>query len=326
MKFLNTTLIVPSKSSFLKLDLFFRHIVKWNCLPKEIILIETNKKKLNINKFFVNFCKKKKIILKILYKPNLYPGAARNIGIQFATFKILSFLDVGTFASPKWLQYGFRKINKNVFGIVWGKTFYVADSKKEKIIRASTYGVKPLSTLPGSTINKDIFNIAGIFLKSIRAGEDAEWIHRVGMHGIPTCLNKELIKYQNLKGVSYTSIIRKWFRNYGFTRELSYLNNNRENYFLALSILISIIAFNWNPLVAQWQEDSNFYIPHITKVSIFSIMIAYFFIRGFFLPIKKGCNLKFLLPFTVFKITFFSFFIDLSKLTTFIYSRFKNRE
>ena len=322
MKLLNITLIVPSNSDYEKLSLFFRNIMKWSRLPKEIILIQTNKKKQLTNKFFINFCKKNNILFKNFYKPNLYPGAARNIGIQNSTLKILSFLDVGTHATNKWLQHGFEKINKTNSLIVWGKTYYITNSKKEEIIRASTYGVKPINTLPGSIIDKKIFNIVGIFLNNIRSGEDAEWIYRVNMHNVLTCNSKEIIKYQNLKGVSYTSIIKKWFRNYCFSSKLSYLTANRDIYLLVFSFLIALLAYNWNPIFAEWSHQSPFYIPHITKVSMMFIFLAYFFIRGFILPIKKGHDLKFLLPLSVFKITLLSLCIDVTKLISFICAKF----
>ena len=325
MKPLNITLIVPSNSDYEKLSLFFRNIMKWSQLPKEIILIKTNKRKQPTNKFFINFCKKNNILFKNFYKPNLYPGAARNIGIQNSTLKILSFLDVGTHATNKWLQHGFEKINKTNSLIMWGKTYYITNSKKEEIIRACTYGAKPINTLPGSMIHKKVFNIVGIFLNNIRAGEDAEWIYRTNTHNILAFSSKEVIEYQNLKGVSYSSIIKKWFRNYSFSKKLSYLNGNREIYFLILSLLIALLAFNWNQILAEWSFESPFYIPHITKISLISIILTYFIIRGFILPIKKGYDLKFLLPLSIFKITLLSFCIDLTKLMSFIFSRFYNK-
>ena len=145
------------------------------------------------------------------------------------------------------------------------------------------------------------------------------------MHNVLACNSKEIIKYQNLIGASYTSIIKKWFRNYSFSKKLSYLSANRDIYFLVFSFLIALLAYNWNPIFAEWSHQSPFYIPHITKVSMMFIFLAYLFIRGFILPIKKGHDLKFLLPLSIFKITLLSFCIDLTKLMSFIFSRFYNK-
>jgi hypothetical protein len=67
--------------------------------------------------------KKRKIELKILNKFGAYPGHARNIAIKFSNFKILAFLDTTIITSDKWLQYGYYKITKDKYDLVFGKTF-----------------------------------------------------------------------------------------------------------------------------------------------------------------------------------------------------------
>ena len=328
MKILKLTLIVPSNSSHESLNFFFENMLTWTSLPKEIILINTNNsKKLKIDNFYGNFLNKKKILIKFLHHPKFYPGAARNIGITLASHKIISFLDVGTHASKDWLENGYNQLKKSKNLISWGNTYYLAASTKDEIIRASTYGAKPLTTLPGSTVNKKVFNTVGVFVENIRAGEDAEWRHRVDLHNVKTCVNNKIILYQNLLGVSYFEILKKWFRNYSFSRKLSYLNNNRETYFISISLILIILAFNWNPLFTNWGkpgfEDEITYIPHITKVTILSLMFFYFTVRAIYLPIKKGIEISFLLKFNIIKILLLSFCIDITKLVSFFYSRFK---
>ena len=328
MKILKTTLIVPSNSSHESLNFFFENMITWTSLPKEIILINTNKsKKLNIDSHYKNFLNKKKILIKFLHYPNFFPGAARNIGLKIASNKIISFLDVGTHASKDWLENGYNQLKNNKHLISWGYTYYLTTSKKDEIIRASTYGAKPLTTLPGSIVNKKVFNIVGCFIGNIRAGEDAEWRHRVDLHNVKTCVNNKIVVYQNLLGVSYLEILKKWFRNYSFSRKLSYLNNNREAYFLSFSLILIILAFNWNPLFTNWgtpgYENETTYIPHITKITMLTLFLFYAFIRAIYIPIKKGIDIGFLLKFNILKILIFSFCIDITKLISFFYSRFK---
>ena len=328
MKILNISLVVPLNCSEKILNLFFKNLKTWTCLPKEIILINTNKNRIKITRLASYF--HKKIKLKLHHYPNFYPGAARNIGVANSSYDIVCFLDIGTYASKNWLQSGYKKLkrNKKCF-ICWGNTHYLANTDKDKIIRASTYGEKPLQTLPGSIILKKTFSVVGLFLEQIRAGEDAEWIYRVQLHKIKTCKNNNLILYQNLLGASYLSIIKKWFRNYSFSRRLSYLNNNREFYFLTLSFFAVLLAFNWNPLFTSWGQDGYeedlYYIPHVTKMTSSFLLVTYFFLRGIYLPIKKNVNIKFLFPLNLFKILFLSFLIDMTKLISFIYSRFKEK-
>ena len=178
MKILNVSLIVPLNCSDKILNLFFKNLKTWTCLPKEIILINTNKKIIKITEIVRYF--QKKIKLKLHHHPNFYPGAARNVGISVSSYEIICFLDIGTYASKTWLENGYKKLKKNKkCFICWGNTYYLAHTGKDKIIRASTYGEKPLQTLPGSIVLKKTFSVVGHFLEQIRAGEDAEWIYRV---------------------------------------------------------------------------------------------------------------------------------------------------
>ena len=327
MKILKSTLIVPCNSNVRNFNFFLENIFIWDSLPKEIIFINTNKKKIIIDKYYKNLFRKKKIIIRIFDQPNLFPGAARNIGIRYSSYEIISFLDIGTHASKEWLRTGYEQIRNKNYLISWGNTFYLATSYKDKIIRASTYGQNPIQTLPGSTMKRDLFKIVGVFLKDVRAGEDAEWMYRARLHKIKSCKNDKIIFYQHLLGMSYSSIIKKWFRNYSFSRRLSYLSNNKESYYIGFSIILILIAFNWNPIMTDWgnegYEENLTYIPHVTKITILLIFLSYFILRGIYIPIKKKVSSRFLFPIAIFKVVTLSFFIDLTKLISFVYSRFK---
>lgn len=323
MRLFNITLIIPSNSSGLKLNFFFKNVQKWECFPREIILINSHKKKQHLDKSILFFLKKRKVKLKIIHRPNFYPGAARNTGIQISTYDTLAFLDISTHAPNGWLQYGYNKINKDKYSIIRGKTLYVSFTEKEKIIQAATYGFKSLTTLPGTIVKKNIFNIVGTFLNYIRAGEDAEWFYRINVHRIPTCVNKKSIEYHGLRGITYLSIIRKWFRNYKSANSLTYLNNSRDIYFVVFSILALTLSFNWNFVVYHWRQDEVFYIPHVTKISIFLIGLLYFIFRGIVIPLKKGTSLSYLFSGALFKISILSFFLDLTKMLTFCLAKIK---
>jgi GT2 family glycosyltransferase len=178
-----------------------------------------------------------------------------------------------------------------------GNTFYLATSQKDKIIRASTYGQTPIQTLPGSTMKRDLFKIVGVFLEDVRAGEDAEWMYRTRLHKIKSSKNDKIILYQHLLGMSYSFIIKKWFRNYSFSRRLSYLSNNKESYYISFSVMLILIAFNWNPIMTDWgnegYEENLTYIPHVTKITLLIIFLSYFILRGIYLPIKKKVSSNF---------------------------------
>jgi hypothetical protein len=60
--------------------------------------------------------------------------------------------------------------------------------------------------------------------------------------------------------------------------------------------MTSYSIYNWNAVVAQWVEDSIWYFPHITKIYIFSIMLASFAYRGIYFPLKNKIELSYLFP------------------------------
>jgi len=321
MKKLNISLIVPSNANYAEINYFFSSFLKWKKFPSEIILVNIIKK-VKLNNYVLSFLKKNKIKLIMLNKLNAFPGEARNIAIKNSNFNIIAFLDTSTIAKKGWLEYGYNKIIKEKYDIVFGKTLYLAHTKKDKVILSSTYGFKSIATLPGSILNKRILAYTGIFLDNIRAGEDAEWLYRLGMYKFSKCQSKKIINYTNLQGKTYTFFLKKWFRNYSYTKKLSYLNSSKELYFIALSLFLFIISLTWNSFFSNWSTKDPLYVPHITKITILILFIFYFYLRVFLVPLKKGVNFLFILQ-SFPKIFIFSLLLDIVKCLAFILSKLR---
>jgi len=317
------SLVIPSNNNYIQLCKLLDSINQWTLFPNEIIIVDSSNIKIQISEQFKIFCIKKNIILILKYKKNLYPGNARNLGIKNSQYNLIAFLDVNTFPSNDWLKSNADNLVNNKFNGIWGATIYDASNIKEKIIRAATYGIKPLKTLPGSIFFRDVFQKCGNFIGSVRAGEDQDWMVRVKLHNLNIATSSEYIIYRGLSGFNYLDILKKWFRNYHGASKLPYLRSHKDWYFYAISTILILVAFNWNAIMANWYSDSVFYIPHITKISISLILIAYIILRGFFYPLKKGLSLKFLFPFNFIKIIILSFALDSIKLFAFIYGKFK---
>jgi hypothetical protein len=290
-------------------------------IPDEIIIIDSSKKKLLIPKDFVLFTEKYNIKLLIIHETNLYPGHARNIGISNSKNSILAFLDVSTYPTNKWLHSGYNLIRKNNSEGVWGNTYYKANAFPSKIFRACTFGAKPIKTLPGSILKKNIFNICGLFIESVRAGEDGDWMSRADLQKIKMSSPEEFLTYNELNTTSFKQLIKKWFRNYIFGGRLPFLRAHKDFYYYALSFIAIVIAFNWNWILASWDQESIFFIPNITKISVLIIIIIYFYIRGIYLPIKKGVNPRFILPINFIFIGLLSALLDFTKALAFAYSK-----
>ena len=56
----NISIIVPAFSSSFFVEDFLKNILLWSIFPKEIIIINTSKKKYNLDKFLLQKIKKKK--------------------------------------------------------------------------------------------------------------------------------------------------------------------------------------------------------------------------------------------------------------------------
>lgn len=319
------SLIIPfksDKSEKEKLFTLLRGIPNWKEVSNEIIIINTDQKQLSFPSDIELFIKQHNINFCIFHQEGLYPGQARNIGIYNASNSLLAFLDTSTHPSNDWLSNGLHIININNCEGVWGKTYYQAKNFLPKIFRASTYGEKPIQTLPGSILHKSVFKKCGLFIESTRAGEDADFMSRAKLHNVNICESEIFLNYDKLDKISFKEIIKKWYRNYFHAASMPYLRAHKDIYFYGISFLAIIIAYNWNRVFDPTGIENDFFIPNVTKISILIIFLAYIFLRGVVLPIRKGTTLKFIFPLNFIFISLMSFFLDLTKTIAFGYSKF----
>jgi hypothetical protein len=321
----SVSLIIPfksDKSEMEKLLTLLRGIPNWKEAPNEIIIINTDQKQLSVPSDIELFVQQHNVNLCILHQDKLYPGHARNIGIYNASNSLLAFLDTSTHPSNDWLSSGLHIINTNSFEGVWGKTYYQAKKFLPKIFRASTYGEKHIKTLPGSILHKNVFKKCGLFVESTRAGEDADFMSRAKLHNVKIFESEIFLNYDKLDNITFKEIIKKWYRNYFHSASMPYLRAHKDIYFYGISLLAIVVAYNWNRFFDPTGIENEFFIPNITKISLFIIFLAYLFLRGVMLPIRKGTPLKFIFPLNFILISFMSLILDLTKTLAFINSKF----
>ena len=319
----DVSLIIPSKNANKNLFKLLRCIPDWDVIPNEIIIVDSSHDKLIIPKYFNIFVNNNNIKLSIIYGKSLYPGHARNIGINSSNNNLIAFLDTSTIPKKTWLSSGLEIVSTQNSEGVWGKTYYEADKFLTKIYRASTFGEQPIKTFPGSILKKNVFNKCGLFIQTTRAGEDGDWISRSNVHGLKISIPDEFLNYGKLNELSTQQIIRKWFRNYSHSSKLPYSKAHRDFYYYGSSFLAVLVAFNWNAVLASWDSESDLYIPNITKISILMLLISYTFMRGIFIPRRKGVSLKFIFPINFIFISFFSGMLDFVKVLAFVFAKFK---
>ena len=238
------SLIIPSRDAEERLLQLLRCIPNWKMIPNEIIIIDSSDNKISIPKDFESFTKNLNIQLLIIHETNLYPGHARNIGISKSKNSILAFLDTSTFPTNKWLYSGFNLMKNNNSMGVWGNTYYQAKAFHSKIFRACTFGAKPIKTFPGSILNKSIFNICGLFIESVRAGEDGDWMSRAELQKIKMSPPNEFLSYDELDSSSLKQLIKKWFRNYKHTAKLPFFRAHKDYYYYGISLVAVLVAYN----------------------------------------------------------------------------------
>lgn len=321
------SLIIPNKSDEEKLSILLSSMLDWKATPNEIIIINTSSNEIFIPNDFKSFYKDKNIHFYILQKKNVYPGGARNFAIKKATNSLLAFLDTSTHPSNDWLSRGLEIIENGNYEGVWGSTYYEANLFISRIFRACTYGEKPIKTFPGSILHKDVFTKCGLFIEFTRAGEDGDFMSRVELHNINITKSENFLKYDKLDRMNLTEIVKKWYRNYFHTAKMPYFRAHKDIYFYGTSLVAVIAAYNWNRIVDPTGTENQLFVPNITKISILLILLVYFYIRGIYLPLKKGTNLKTVFPFNFIMISFLSAVLDLTKILAFVKSKFyKNKK
>jgi len=320
----SVSLIIPCKEkSSDGICKLLKSMTSWTAHPFEIIIIDSSETQVQIPEIFISFCKTRNIVFNHLYfqKKNFYPGHSRNIGLSHANSAYIAFLDVKTTPSNIWLSESLKLINKTNSLIVWGSTFYETNNKKEEIIRAATFGNLPIKTLPGSIIHRDVFIKCGNFIEKVRAGEDADWMKRCELYDINFANANESCNYSGLAGMSYLDVLKKWYRNYLSASFLPYISPHKDLYFYSISAILIVIAYNWNWFWLDWRLQDTFYLPNITKISILIILLIYIFLRGIYIPRKKGVEWSFLAPLNFIRITILSASIDFVKALAFLKSK-----
>jgi len=262
----------------------------------ELLIIDSSDTKQSLPHDLESFFSEKPYELKHIFSESSSPGASRNEGVSLAQGDWLGFLDTKTIPGLLWVDSCKEIISSNKSNGLWGKTKYLGNSSYENIIIASTYGFKELITVPGMIIRKEAFFQVGNFLPILLAGEDTDWMIRLKQHHISLQLPKsKTIDYHGIAELNLLKIIKKWFQNYRACRSIAHLKDHRIIYLAFFNIFVLLLVFNWNAAFANWDIESEFFIPNISKITAAIIFAIYFLFRAILLPLLRGCSIKFLL-------------------------------
>ena len=297
------SVIIPSHCKPLECDHVLNAIGCQSLLPEEAILVRASNVPNGESGYWNPWREclaQKGVTLKVVEaKSTLFPGAARNLGLQHAAKQWVALLDVQTIPHEHWLDEQIKRIEAaNSMGS-FGSTIYAASSFKQRIVRDAIYGRRPIQTLPGSVLRKNLFSLVGQFIPNIRAAEDTEWMIRAKAMGVEIIESSReaQISYNGLTRLGFRGLTKKWRRNYLSSRQLQHLKVQTIVVYLAVYVVGSLVAFNWNALVAGWQVESPFYLDHVTKIVSLTPLFLYIIFRGLYIPLIKGVPVMHLIPF-----------------------------
>ena len=319
---IGVSVIIPSNHDHADLLKIVKAVCSQTIKPAEVVVVDS----FNFDMFcpveIIDLCALNRVNLIYENRKSAFPGQARNIGIVLAKSEIVAFVDVQTIPRSDWLLLSLEVLMKDNVEGVFGSTIFSADTMFERLIRDAFFGSLPRKTLPGSLFKREVFNKAGHFIDWVRAGEDTDWMLRLDLLKIPVVsLPVALIDYVGLLGINLNTILRKWHRNYSASHELPHLFPQKIFLWIVLYPLIIFIGFNWNYLIANWHEDSPFYIAHITKMAAVFPIFAYLVTRGILLPLRRGVGFSRLFPIRFLKIAGICFMADAVKAYVFTLSK-----
>ena len=319
------SLVIPCAGHAKDLEPLLSALESSSCWPSEVIVVDSGQQLngcLPCSESF-SYCVR---VLEV--RSPLFPGSARNVGLQAAAMNWLAFLDLNTLPSYRWLEEAYASAHKSPsVSLVLGATCYRSFSWWQKLFITATYGERPVTTLPGSLVHKRVFDNVGLFLPGIRAGEDTDWIIRVRQFGISTRLGCSVPLSYAAVPQSLFALAAKWYRNYrSCSPVVFHLEAHRLIYLISANLIVLFIVLNWNALMADWQESSLFYLPNITKIFLSASVLSYLFLRGFIMPAMRGTVIASLLPFRWVLVALVCVVLDVAKLFAFWLPPWRNQK
>lgn len=197
-----------------------------------------------------------------------YPGEAINIAVDSAKYEILAFLDLGTKPVDNWLEDYHTLLTTKKYEVIFGATKYSSCSNFQKAIHQSTFGNFPLESNPGTLILKETY-LKNRILNGYRAGADLEWRKRIKLNQRWFYPSKIYLTYNSLPE-SFISAAKKFFI-YQLHGSMIRIQENVKDFVLSTFLVFTgLLVIKWNSFF-DWNTQSIFYIPHITKIFLLTV-------------------------------------------------------
>lgn len=193
-------------------ELLDRLYIKGTRKPDEIILVDANSADETVN--IAQNWKKENLEcnLKIIeLKTKAYPGRARNIGVQNASFSYIAFIDCGVMPEENWLGKLVKPFQKDEnVEVVWGQSYSKVETAWENAF-AFIVEKKRNQTrvVRSSSIKKETFFRVGMFREDLRAAEDLLYIQAIVKANVKEVFVNAVAWYTGYPS-SFFQAFRKW--------------------------------------------------------------------------------------------------------------------
>jgi glycosyltransferase involved in cell wall biosynthesis len=150
--------------------------------------------------------------LKVLIRPNAFPGAGRNFGVKAAHESWIAFIDAGIVPERNWLENLHHYATVNNLLAVFGLCKFVASAAIPRAVCALSYGYcRLVPVVPASLFHRSVFDLVGYFQEDLRATEDMVWVKRIKkLFGHQDICREAIVVYSHFPK-SFRSVARKWF-------------------------------------------------------------------------------------------------------------------
>lgn len=288
---MNISVILPTKDLSNSVKKVLIALEEQTLKPSEVIIVDSSIDS-SVKNLLVHF--NKKLNIYYLHETQiLYPGEARNKGMEAAKNNIIAFIDSKTIPKKSWLEEGYHMLKNGEYEVIFGNTLYEADTNLQKIFQASIYGKIPVTTTPGSILTKATAEKIGPFIEGVRASEDQDWKNRIYQRKISHIKpSNHNLTYHSISKTLYSELKRNFIYQL-HTAKTEAQTNSKIFIFGVFITFLTLLAPSWNLLVG-W-KISALYIPNITKIYLGAITIIFGILLTFYQKRIKKILLRFIL-------------------------------
>lgn len=209
------SLVIPVRNEASTLDELFAGLQALSPKPSEIIFVETGSVDASpdkINAWALILEQSGGTRCRLLQLAGGLPGAARNLGVSYATHEWIAFIDAGIVPHIDWLGQLWDCSRRTDSDVTYGMCRFTSDHMIGRMICAASSGyARTQPVLPASLFRKSLFVQHGGFQEALRSGEDILWMRLLEKAGVRISFcGGAVVEYHHFPE-ALAPALRKWF-------------------------------------------------------------------------------------------------------------------